>query len=42
MTPYVKSAVKKQLKSNPMLAGYQMGKVSDKEHARKKAVRKRK
>ena len=42
MTPYVKSAVKKQLKSNPMLAGYQMGKVSDKEtemHGKKKNVK---
>lgn len=31
MEPYVKSAVKKQLKSNPALAGYRIGKVSDKE-----------
>ena len=42
MTPYVKSAVKKQLKSNPMLAGYQMGKVSDKEHAMEKGGKKKK
>ena len=42
MTPYVKSAVKKQLKSNPMLSGYQMGKVSDKEtemNGKKKKVK---
>ena len=32
MTPYVKvGSQASELKSNPMLAGYQMGKVSDKE-----------
>lgn len=31
MTPYVKSAVKQQLKGNPALAGYHMGKVTEKE-----------
>jgi hypothetical protein len=31
MTPYVKSAVKKQLKANPNLAGYHMGAVKEAE-----------
>jgi len=42
MEPYVKSAVRKQLKSNPALAGYRMGKVSDKEtemNGKKKKVK---
>jgi len=42
MEPYVKSAVKKQLKGNPNLAGYHMGKVTEKEtemHGKKKRVK---
>ncbi len=42
MTPYVKSAVKKQLRANPNLAGYQMGKVGNKEtemNGKKKKVK---
>jgi hypothetical protein len=40
--PYVKSAVKKQLKGNPNLAGYHMGKITEKEtemNGKKKVVK---
>ena len=42
MEPYVKSAVKKQLKANPKLAGYHMGKIGEKEvemNGKKKRVK---
>lgn len=42
MEPYVKSAVKKQLKANPNLAGYHMSKVSETEteiNGKKKRVK---